>query len=145
MSLLQALGIDISVIAQLVIASLSFLVLATAVFSAFQKSYIQRLNNTVGNQSEAADTFHKIEVVKQSYEARLKELNAEVNKIFEAERQNAKESFLQCQNKTKQEIEILKVNSAKQSEVQLATFQAKKSELVTDLTNTIYDQLVSQR
>jgi F0F1-type ATP synthase membrane subunit b/b' len=145
MSLLQALGIDISVVAQLGIAAVSFLILATAVFNSFQRAYLQRLTNTIGNQSSAEETFQKIEVVKQSYETRVKQLNAEIQAIFEAEKQKAKDTLVEKQRLAKEEIEKLKEETSKQFEVQFIAFQAKKNDLVDELSNTIYDLLVSQR
>ena len=145
MSLLQALGIDITVIAQFGIAATAFLILATAIFNAFQKSYLQRLSNTVGSQSHAEETYQKIEIVKQNYEQRAKALNQEIANIFDSEKAKSKEFLAEKQNQAKKDIEDLKSSSHKQMEIQLANIQSKKLEIVNDLTGSIYDQLVSQR
>jgi len=145
MSLLQSLGIDITVIIQFCIAATVFLILATAVFSAYQKSYLDRLQNTIGNQSNAGVTEQKIEIVKQNYEQRVKELNQEIAKIFEAEKLKAKEYLTTKQNKIRKEIEDLRLFSDQQTRLQIKAIEEKKSELVNELSNSIYKQLVPQR
>jgi F0F1-type ATP synthase membrane subunit b/b' len=145
MSLLQSLGIDITVIVQLAIAATTFLILATAVFSAFQKSYLERLNNTIGSQASAEETLEKIEIVKQSYEERVKALNQEIKKIFDQERLKAKDYLAQKQNQVKKDIEEMRLSNQQHVQIQIKAVQEKRSEIVNELSNYIYDQLVSQR
>lgn len=145
MSLLQSLGIDITVIIQLGIAAVSFLILATAVFNAFQRSYIQRLSNTLGSHSNAEETYSKIEIVKQNYEDRVKALNKEIGQLFNQAKQEARQAQTEQLELVKREIETLKKVSAQEIETQEALYRSKKSELAKEVSESIYNQLVAQR
>jgi F0F1-type ATP synthase membrane subunit b/b' len=142
MSLLQALEIDITVLVQLGIAAVSFLILATAVFSSFQKAYLVRLKNTVGHRAHTEEVQQKILTVKQNYEERVRTLNSDIAKIFEKEREQVKLTQLSYQKSAQETIESLRVQNQVLLQEQEKSFQVQRQNLVQDLSGVVYSRLV---
>lgn len=144
MSLLQALGIDITVLFQLGIAAISFLILALTVFKPFQSAYLARLKNTLGSAADTEEVAQKIQIVQQTYEQRVKELHAKIAEIFALQKKAAAEAHAQKIKEAQQKVELLRQESEATLQKYKAEYSSKKETLSSDLSSSIYERLVTK-
>lgn len=144
MSLLQSLGIDNTVILQFIIAAFSLAVLSAFVFSPFQKAYSERIKNTDGNVADSEEVLEKIQILKLNYESRLKELNKEINNIFEDQKKIALSEQIKTLEEIRKQIERNKSNFEDQLIKVRAKYEADKENMVSALSLQIFDRLISK-
>ena len=144
MSLLQALGIDITVLIQFAIASYAFLSLAIVVFRPFQAAYLSRLKNTIGSQSETAEIFEKIKIIQENYEIRTRELNSQLAQIFANQKKQTSEKQAQKIQFIQNQLKELQAQNEKQMLQFRQSFQGEKVGIVNELSEAILKTLISK-
>ena len=86
MELLAQLGINSTVVIQFCVFVVTILILRYFVFSRYAAAANSRYLRTRGGENDAAEMTEKTALVQADYEKRARELNAQINQIFQKEK-----------------------------------------------------------
>lgn len=128
MAILTQLGIDGSILFQIIIFCVAYFVLSRVVFMPYANAYEQRLSRTTGDEEVATQAVKKAQELRSQYESKAKEVSGKIKTIFDEYRVEAGEHASSVVSKAREEsammIEAARGSVSKQ--VQAAEGELKK-------------------
>lgn len=89
MQMLEALGVNVTVIYQFGFFLVTYLVLSNVLFQPYYKAFLTRGDKTVGNTEAAEKLLVEARDLEAEYEVKAREINTKVRSIYEQNRQQA--------------------------------------------------------
>lgn len=144
MQMLEALGVNATVLYQFGFFLITYIVLSNVLFKPYYKAFLTRGEKTVGNTESAEKTLAEARDMEATYEQKAREMNVKVRAIFEENRQQGlreQEKYMaEARTKAKQ---IIDENKQKvQGEVTRARQDLNKE--VTQVSQAIASKLLGK-
>ncbi len=141
MEILDQLGLNISFFYQLVVFTVAYLILSNIVFSPYVKALALREQKTKGGEDLAVELHKNAEALRTQYEAKARQVNGNVKKIFDDYRDEANKEFEQIVSKARIESQKLIEAARQKVSVEIGDAQARiKAEvpvLAAELVNRL--------
>ncbi|GEM_PF-2664441 len=144
MSLLEALGIDHTVLYQLLIAIFTFVSVTLVVFKPFQNSLLIRLQNTEGSTDNVDSLIKKKDLIDMAYIEKTKELNQKIIGIFEEQIAIAKKSSEVSLKNTQKQIEAEQSKLAEKIQIAKNEFSQHKEAISKELAEQVKIKLLGK-
>lgn len=143
MELLQALGVDGTILFQFLIAAVSFIFLGNIVFPAFHKAHLERLHRTKGQQDLTVETNKKIELLTEEYKNLLSQQKAEVDQRFALAKKQLEQELQTLQQRMAHEMEQAEDHQRQELQKRQAGFTEHQERWTQEITEAIYNKLIS--
>jgi F0F1-type ATP synthase membrane subunit b/b' len=145
MALLSAFGIDHTILIQFGIFSLAFFTLTFALFKPYTDAFEQRESRTTGGEQAAEETVKKAGELRLVYEARAREVNSEIKKIFDSYREEAHHESQKIISRARSEAQQLLDQTRQRVSLELDGARQKLHDEVPAMAQIIVAKLLAKK
>ena len=141
MDLLYSLGVNKTIFYQFGIFLITYLFMYYLLFKPYYNAYLQRIQNTEGNQESSKRILSDIEDLKGEHENKAREINDEFKVIYDQKRTEALHEYdtIVSDARQKAKIKIMETREKIHTELDQARVQLKTQvpEITTDIVNKL--------
>lgn len=145
MAVLHALGIDVTVLLQFVVASFAFFALSTLVFKPYTDALLEREKRTKGGEEAAADLTKKAADLRATYEKKAREVSSQIKAIFDSFRAEAGKEHEVIVSKARAQAGTVLETARKQAAAEMLAASQKMKEEVPQVSQAIVSKLLSKK
>ncbi len=144
MQMLEALGVNATVLYQFGFFLITYIVLSNVLFKPYYKAFLTRGEKTVGNTESAEKMLAEARDLEAEYELKAREINTKVRGIYEQSRQQAmreqEKQMAEARLRAKQIIE----DNKQKVQTEVARAQQEISKEVTSVSQAMATKLLGK-
>ena len=145
MAVLQALGIDSTVLYQFIIASFVFFALSSLVFKPYANALAERENRTKGGEEAAIELGKQSIEVRSQYEQKAREVNNQIKTIFDSFREESNREYESIVSKARAESQKMIDETRARVSVEISEASKRMKEEVPQLAQAMASRLLSKK
>ena len=144
MELLQALGLDSTLLPQFLIFMVCYLAMTQLVFKPYLAIHEERKTATIGNQEVAERILLETQDIQYKFESRAREINSEIKNIFDAAKKGATKSQDELLKAARDEAEAVMKQTREDLKKAMASAELDVKKYVPELAQTISGRLLGK-
>lgn len=144
MELLQALGLDSTILPQFIIFLIAYITLSQLVFKPYLAAYDIRKQATAGNQEMAQQTVLEAQELHFTYETKAREINHQIKTIYDAARKDATKLQEDAIYKAREDADKVVKKTREEIRAAVAGAREELKKTVPELSQAISDRLLGK-
>lgn len=145
MAVLQALGIDVTVVFQFTIAAMTFIALSILAFKPYLDALIEREKRTKGGESEAVEFAKQAVEMRAVYEAKAREVSSKIKTIYDSYRTEGSKEYNDILAKARADSQKIIDETRTRVSLELTEASKKLKEEIPQIASAISQKLLSKK